>query len=462
MNPLHPKLPSIITGRERYRSAAAVTAARTALGLGTMATQNNSSVNITGGNVQSISNLSASNGTITSIATSYISGASGYFSGAVSIVDLTAGKLDNNGTTGLQAEFMTASGVIPSNATIVLLDPSAAACTGTPSTTACSTYTNSTNCTARDSHGGCTWNTIYCYTWNGDESGCNANSGYGCTWESASCSGVGAYDESSCTSYSGCSWNNNPQPCSGFGDYGTCTSYSGCYWYDEQTSDCSAFNGDQSTCEGTSGCSWDYMDMTTCSGTYVSTPAYCDGSYDSYSCDGTYYTGACTGSGGYCSGTATCQGIDDSTNCNAETGCSWSTVVNATLPAVVNDRVYFLKNIGNGGNDAVIYPDPTGTPTQTIEGASSYTLADDDDGIMLVGKVRTGSCSGYGDESTCNSHYGCGWSTSDCGGFSDETSCTEQSGCSWDGMYCSGSYGGACGGTETLSRNWYVLTSHGI
>ncbi len=467
MNSLNPKVPTIVTGRERYRDAAAITAARAALGLGTMAVQNSNSVSITGGAATGLTNLTASNGTITSLNTtsvyaSYIGTTSGAASGAWSAGNLYVGNggFDNNGTTGLQAEFVTTSGTISGNYTIVLLDASTAACTGTPSTTACSTYTNSTDCTARDSHGGCSWNAINCYVWNGDESSCNANSGYGCTWESASCSGTGAYDQSSCESYSGCTWTNNPQSCSVYdSDQYNCQNTSGCSWNAETTADCSAFNGDQSTCESTSGCSWSDPD---CTGTYVSSPSYCSGSYDSYSCDGTYYTGNCTGSGGYCSGTANCAGIDDNTNCTNETGCSWTTVINATLPTLVDDRVYCLKNISSGGQDAIIYTTTT-TPATTINGASSYTLADTNDAIWIVGKTRTGSCGAYVSEGACTAVVGCSWTGIDCGGL-DESTCTSTSGCSWDSMSstCSGTYNYTCNGVAVLSKNWYITASHGI
>lgn len=337
----------------------------------------------------------------------------------------------------------------------------------------CSHWTNQTDCELRDSHGGCSWSVITCSDYNyTDQSTCESGHA-GCTWESTSCSG--GYDESSCISqddsYGGnCTWDGtdcsgldesscgstsgcstNYSDCSSFNDdYTTCIGTSGCS--SSSMTDCSAYDGtDQSTCESNTGCYWDGMSncYMTCSGTYYSG---CSGTY--YACNGSYYTGGCTGSGGSCSGTSICSGIDDQTNCNNEGGCSWTTGLSLTMPTEGGFstnfmRTYFIRNIGASAN-LTLYPNTD----QTINGTTSLVVA--------AGKARHISfswfqvaCSTWNDtgESTCESgHSGCEWTS--CSGL-DETACGEAGGqCSWDGMTCNG--GGNCNGTWNVRRDWTV------
>lgn len=325
-------------------------------------------------------------------------------------------------------------------------------CSGTPTYT-CSHWTNSTDCALRDSHGGCTWNAITCSDYSYTDSGtCEGYSG--CTWESVSCSG-GGYDQSSCEaqddSYGGnCTWDVSYSDCSSYnGNEYSCTGTSGCTW---DSADCSTFNGDQSTCESTSGCSWSDPN---CSGTYY--PGTCSGSYESgYACNGSYYTGGCTGSGGTCTGTSSCAGIDDSTNCGNEGGCSWTTGLTLTLPTEGGHstnfmRTYFIRNIGSSAN-LTIYPN-TG---QTVNGTTSLTIA--------AGKARHVSfswfqvaCSTWDNtgESTCESgHSGCEWAS--CSGLSEEDCNTAGGQCSWDSMEATCNGGGNCYGTWNVRRDWTV------
>jgi hypothetical protein len=354
--------------------------------------------------------------------------------------------LMSQGGTALKVKYITANQTLDNTATEWIVDPSAAACTGAP-TNACSSYTTEATCLARDAHGGCSWFAGYdCSVYNGDESSCTGTSG--CTWEQASCDGFG--DQSTCESYSGCSWSNIPQDCSVYnGDQTTCENTSGCSW---NYSDCSNFNGDQSSCEGTSGCSWD-SGSDTCSGVY---DTYCSGTYDSYSCAGTYATGNCTGVyGAACSGSASCGGIDDQTNCNAEPGCSWATAISLTLPSITScpDRDYWIYNASSTNADVVIVP----ASGNTIDHTTSYTLSNFKDWVHISPFIRSISCGGL-NEATCGSTSGCTQNYSNC--VWDGSSCEGNASCSSygdQGSCESATYYSGCSGDYVVSSNWYVF-----
>jgi hypothetical protein len=356
--------------------------------------------------------------------------------------------LQSNGGFAVKGRRITANTTLDSSATDWFVDASSAACNGTP-TTPCSSYTNSTDCLARDAHGGCSWFAGYdCSVFNGDQSSCENQSG--CTYQTASCSTFG--DESTCNSTSGCSWTNNPQDCSVYNsDQSSCESTSGCTW---NSSDCSSNFFDESSCNAQSGCSWD---GTTCLGTYDTS---CSGSYDSYTCEGSYFTGNCTGSyGSACSGTASCVGIDDSTNCNAESGCSWSTAVTVTLPSVptCNGRHLNVYNDSTSGADVIIAP----TSPDTINGVSSLTLADYKDAVGLTAFFESTSCSGLS-EGTCGSTSGCTSANQNCIWTGSE--CTGGTGCDGytDESSCISATYFECVGTYYLRRNWYIRSGYGI
>lgn len=377
-----------------------------------------------------------------------VGGSSGVTAGSTSTSQ--PATLTSWGSLGAKHAYITTNTTLTASYTYV--DANAdlgSSCSGTP-TYSCGHWTNSTDCALRDSHGGCTWNAITCSDYNYTSSGtCEGYSG--CTWESTSCSG--AYDQSSCESqddsYGGnCSWDVSYGDCSTYnGNESSCTMTSGCTW---DSADCSAFNGDQSTCESTSGCSWSDPN---CSGTYY--PGTCSGTYESgYTCNGSYSTGNCTGSGGTCTGTSSCAGIDDSTNCGNEAGCSWTTGLSLTLPTEGGYstnfmRTYFIRNIGASAN-LTVYPNTD----QTVNGTTSLTIA--------AGKARHLSfswfqvaCSTWDNtgESTCESgHSGCNWTS--CSGL-DETACGEAGGqCSWSEGSCVG--GGNCSGIWNVRRDWTV------
>lgn len=356
--------------------------------------------------------------------------------------------LMSHGGTALKVKYITANQTLDNTATEWIVDPSAAACNGSP-TNACSSYTSEFDCLARDAHGGCSWFAGYdCSVYNGDESSCTGTSG--CTWQQESCSSFG--DESTCNSYTGCSWTYTPQDCSVYnGDQTSCENTSGCSW---NYSDCSNFNGDQSSCEGTSGCSWD-SGSDTCSGVY---DTYCSGTYDSYSCEGTYATGNCTGVyGAACSGSASCGGIDDQTNCNAEPGCNWATAISLTLPSITScpDRDYWIYNASSTNADVIIVP----TSGDTVDHTTSYTLSNYKDWVHISPFRRLLTCSTL-NEATCGTTSGCTQNYSNCTWNSMDSLCEGDASCSSYGDQGSceaATYYSGCSGDYVASSNWYVF-----
>lgn len=416
--------------------------------------------------------------------------------------------LQSAGGTGLKVKRITTSQSLDNTATHWICDASTNACIGTP-TYACSHWTNQTDCELRDSHGGCSWfagnpcsiydnepgmstcaMTTGCTVVTtsclgpGDQMTCEAQddpyggscswvtcSGYtnemdctgaGCTWNYSDCHTFDGTDQSTCEANTGCTWSSSP--CSNFDDnFSGCTGQSPCVW-SGGAYDCSLSDGtDQATCEANTGCIWDSGNSTcygTCSGEYN---GLCNGQYNTSCsgdfCSGTYNTGACSGNyGAACQGTSTCSGIDDSTNCNNESGCSWSTALNITLPdgETCPGRTYWIKNDSTSGADVVVNP----FAGQTVEKASSLTLANYHDAVMLAYYKQTQDCSVYVTavaclavpECTTNYSY-CSWDTGTltcsgnavCTGIGDETTCINTQ------------YFTSCSGTETVAKNWYVF-----
>lgn len=379
----------------------------------------------------------------------------GLFGGSVhaGATSTPTSTLQTQGGTALKVKYITANQTLDNTATKWIVDPSTAVCTGVP-TNACSSYNNEVDCLARDAHGGCSWFAGYsCSTYNGDESGCTGQSG--CTWEQASCSVYG--DETSCNSQSGCSWTNNPQDCSTL-DETSCGSTSGCTQNYDDCSNYSDGGGDGTACNAANGGSYCSYDSITgaCSGGswYVS----CSGTYDSYSCTGTYATGACTGTyGAACSGSASCGGIDDSTNCNAESGCSWQTAITLTLPNLTTcpDRDYWVYNASSSNADVVIVPHAG----QQIDHTTSYTLSTFKDWVHISPFYRTASCGGF-NEGTCNSTAGCSAYYANCSWNSVDYVCEGDASCSAYGNEydcVAATYYSGCSGTYVVSQNWYVF-----
>ncbi len=385
--------------------------------------------------------------------------------------------LQSAGSFASKVTRVTSNTTLDSTATKWLCDASSAACSGTPSNS-CSSYVSEGTCLANDAHGGCSWFAgNSCNVYNGDQSSCESTSG--CTYDQASCSAFG--DESTCNSYSGCSWGNNPLSCSGF-DEATCGTTSGCtvdtgYCSSNYTS-CS---WDGSSCSGGAGCDA-YTDQSSCEsasywsscsgggscssqGDESSCNSYsyyngCSGSYDNYSCTGSYYTGTCSGTyGASCSGTASCSGINDSTSCGAETGCTWATALTMTLPAIsyALDRDYWIANDSSSGADCILQP----ASGETIDATTSYTLAAYKDWVHISPFIKTQSCSVFdGNESSCSGATGCSPQYSNCSWNYDNSTCGGNASCTGytDQFSCeSATYYSGCGGTNIISKNWYVF-----
>ena len=402
--------------------------------------------------------------------------------------------LQSAGGFATKVKRITAPQTLDDTATKWLLDGTdAAACSGTPSAS-CASWSNQSDCEKWDAHGGCSWFAgSDCSVYNNEFGMGTCTGTSGCTSVTASCAGAG--DESSCLaqddSYGGsCSWSAG--------------------------SDCSAFNGNEATCAGTSGCSvsgsntcFSFLDYTSCDaaspcfsinsgdcntlsdaggdGTLCATQPQC--SYDSGSgvcsgsfftscggdnstcsgtygagCSGDYFTGSCTGTfGAACSGTATCAGINDSTNCGLETGCTWSSVLNITLPNIDSfpDKDYYLYNDASGGADSIIYP-ATASPAQTINNTTSYTLSSYKQGIHISPFRTIGDCSIYnGDEGTCGSTTGCSpnytnctWNGASCEGGGSCASQGDEGNCVITTYYTS------CSGTYTVSKDWKIWSTN--
>jgi hypothetical protein len=377
----------------------------------------------------------------------------GAFSNGVNAGGITSpsSTLMSQGGTALKVKYITASQTLDNTATEWIVDPSAAACNGAP-TNACSSYTNETDCLARDAHGGCSWFAGNpCSVYNGDESSCTGTSG--CTWEQASCSSFG--DESTCNSVTGCSWTNNPQDCSPLNE-ASCGSTSGCTQNFDDCANYSDGGGDGAACNAANGggfCSYDSGSGACTGGTWF---VSCSGTYDSYSCAGTYATGNCTGVyGAACSGSASCGGIDDQTNCNNEPGCNWATAISLTLPSITScpDRDYWIYNASSTNADVVIVP----ASGNTIDHTTSYTLSNFKDWVHISPFIRSISCSGL-NESTCGTTSGCTQNYSNC--VWDGSTCEGDPSCSGygnQGSCESATYYSGCSGNYVASSNWYVF-----
>lgn len=417
------------------------------------------------------------------------------YGGSFNTGSVTAGQADtlppatlnSYGSVAVKGITVTsATYTIGSGETMIYADPSNAfLCSGTPSV-ACSSYGSEGACNAH-STAGCSWDPGNpCSTFSGTDSGTCLTGHSGCTWEEVPCSPANNTDQTTCESqddaYGGnCSWDTST--CSAQTDQGACEAISGCTWnysdchtFDGQSQatceansgcswvggDCANFNGtDQATCEtGHTGCTWNSGDNT-CTGQYDE-GSVCNGQYDvscsGNLCTGNYATGSCTGVyGAGCMGTASCVGFVSQGACEAETGCTWSTGIQLTLPtsASANDgniaRVYSIMNIGATGTVTVVAN--TGDSLQ-----AAITLSTQYSERLLHHHRATASCNVYNsNQSSCESTTGCSWSPAVvCSSFSDEFSCTS-AGCTWDGMACSGAGSpSSCSGTYVTQSKWFI------
>jgi len=395
----------------------------------------------------------------------------GYFWGRVNAGNASypSSILSSAGSFASKAIRVTSNYTLTVNESVIYVDASTAVCSGTP-TYACSHWTNQTDCEKWDAHGGCTWfagNPCSNYNW--DQFGCQAQSG--CTYDTASCSAF--WDETTCNSYSGCSWSSHD--CSILSEW-SCWVTSGCT---VNTADCTAFNWNESGCSGQSGCSvntsntcpsqmdesscvgagctWDGMtctgDNSTCTGTYYTG---CSGTY--YDCQGSYYTGTCSGTyWAACQGTSTCSGIDDSTNCGFETGCTWSTAATINLPQIttVPHRHYWVYNDSSSGADVIITP----YSGDQIDKTTTYTLANYKDSVHIQAFYESASCASF-NEWACTPS-GCSKVYSNCTWDSMSSTCSGDAVCNgiWDQPTCeSTTYFSYCSGVYYTIKNWYLLS----
>jgi len=355
-----------------------------------------------------------------------------------------ATTLNSAGSFSTYARRVTANYTVTTADWTIYADASSAACSGTP-TYACSHWTNQTDCEKWDAHGGCSWYAgDSCSVYNGDQWGCQGQSG--CTYDTASCSSFG--DESSCNGTSGCSWTNNPLSCSGFDEY-TCSMTSGC------TVDTGYCSWDGMTCSGGGDCSAQ-MDESSC----LSYSYYngCSGSYDNYSCSGDYYTGNCSGTyGAVCQGSPSCAGIDDSTNCGFETGCTWSTSITVNLPSVVTvpNMHLWVYNDSSSSADVILQP----YSGDTIDKTTSYTLGTHKDAIHAQAFSEYTTCSVF-NEWACTPS-GCSPTYSNCSWDSGSNTCSGNAVCDGigDQSTCeSTTYYSGCSGIYYTVKNWYLLS----
>lgn len=357
----------------------------------------------------------------------------------------------NYGSTGLKITKIDTSGTLTGDYTQILADASGSVCGGTPSNS-CGTHTNQGACEQYNSHGGCSWNPGSSCSVFSSESGMGTCAGTsGCTVDSASCAGPS--DESSCTSqddsYGGsCTWNPGSD-CGGIGDESTCSGTSGC------SSNYSACSWDGMSCSGGTGCDG-YYDETACtSALYFSG---CSGTYD-IGCSGMYNTGGCSGTYGTCSGTPSCAGVGTG-SCTSEPGCSLTTGLTLTMPADSADlsRTYWIKKITSG---TLTLNANTGQ-TFYDTGGSTYSTATSGTAIMLSYFRDEISCSAL-DESTCGSTGGCSQLYSSCSWDSMANTCTGGGSCSGYGDETScnaGTYYSSCSGTYAASKKWYIMSAY--
>lgn len=325
---------------------------------------------------------------------------------------------------------------------VIYADATTPTCNGTPSAS-CASWTNQTDCEKWDAHGGCSWYAgDSCSAFNGTDVSTCESGHTGCTYETASCSGI--WDESTCSGTSGCTWGGND--CSPLDEW-TCGSTTGC------STNYSACSWDWMTCTGGAGCDW-YFDESTCNAALYFTG--CTGTY--YTCSGTYYTGTCSGTWwAACSGTAACAGIDDSTNCGLETGCSWTTSITISLPSVIStpERHYWVYNDNSWSADVVLSP----FSGDTIDKTTSYTLGTYKDSVHIHALAESTSCDSFNEgactPSGCTKNYAnCSWDSGDntcsgnavCVGIGDEWTCT------------STTYFSGCTGNYYSLKNWYLLS----
>lgn len=391
--------------------------------------------------------------------------------------------LTSFGSFASKGKLKTSNFTVDNTAQVFYCDASNAnVCSGTPTTSCAATSpANESSCNAR-SDLGCSWvSGGNCGDYSNTDSGTCTGANAACSWETSSCSAFNN-DSAGCT---GAGWPSGgfcsftPNSCADFaGSQAACDAEfgNGC---SSDLSSCSTWDGtDESICQATSPCVWNSGDNT-CTGTYFTG---CSGSYTGGggTCSGTYDTGNCTGgSFGSCTGTASCGGLSSSGACGAESGCTWTSGMTATLPAISSTATSSagsevgettaiwvgIKNVGASGNVTV-----TPAAGDTIEWASSSLVVGPQPSptpsqvptnfVMLHPLILKGQCSTFNNnESSCNANSPCSWTLNTCGSYTDSGACGTASGCSWntDTSSCEGTYTGSdgtCSGTYITSKKW--------
>lgn len=161
-----------------------------------------------------------------------------------------------------------------------------------------------------------------------------------------------------------------------------------------------------------------------------------------------------------CSGTATaCNTYLTQGNCNAHTGagCSWfsgnaCSDFNGSSEGTCegNAGCTWEENACSGQNNtdqsACEGQDDTYGGNCSWDTSTCPAITDESTCNSNVGCTWNDTCSGYGDQSSCESNS-CTWNYTDCSiSFFDESSCNAQGGCSWDGATCNGQFNTSCTG----------------
>lgn len=411
----------------------------------------------------------------------------GAFAGGINAGGSSAplSTFSNQGTTQNKTRIITESIVLGAGdlVTNILCDAAGASACGGSIVNPCGSHLSEGACLSNDSHGGCGWSPITCSDYNYTSEGTCESYG-SCVYQEIPCSGP--TDEYSCLSqddnYGGdCSFDYAPIDCATISEM-DCSSYMDCSYTPATPSTCSGtptscdtWDGDEMTCTSQPQCGYDsgmsdcYNTITDCStwngdgatcssagcGFTAEVPYSCSGSIPAYACNGNFFSGLCEGSGGTCSGTPSCSGINDAISCAAELNCSWSSQANITLwNAPPEGRELTVRNISAGNQDCVLQL-PSGI--YTIDGSSSKTLSTNTDATKLVYQSRTSNCSAFN-----NNEFACGansCSFTGCGFYNnDEAGCLGL-GCSYDGGTgeCTGS-AGLCSGSYISDRRWYDIT----
>jgi hypothetical protein len=366
-----PKFPNTInpSGMRMLNPAAL----RSALGLGTIATQNSNNVNISGGN---ISNANFNGGQFSGANLYYP-----YISGATSLS--VSGNATLNSKLLTTPVVYTSNNAVLGNEIVSIIRPvsDGGICTGSP-TNACSTYSYDSCPTIL----GCSPTSVYCPDYNGNYETCIS---YGCTTSSTTlyCSDYYWYDESTCN-----------------------TINASCTYTPPTYVDCATTYFDESSCNADPNCSG-WQDGYYCAGSYESSPASCTGSWEEWD-------GNCSGEGGYCSGTASCDSVPLE-SCESYAGCDVIEGLTINVPSAENGQHRYIKSAAEDNTDIFL-----NFSDKYQDGTNAKTLASYGNFVAIIFETRYVGCSTlYDNETACNNDSECTWNTENsvCEGTKNES-----------------------------------------